>query len=341
MDKTIKISTKWRMIKRVFSVFLVFAMLVGVITSSGFFVQKADAASGDWTTIELNGTQDEIASQFKTFVDGNADLKKTLTDAIDPSANSTHLLFTELSNNIFGFDMYWTPSSVSLGYISGSWDYNKRYQMILSDVYDGTLDYNVYVTLQPSANAFTDIQGHWAYDDINWAVESGIMDGMDATHFVPDGTLTRAMLAAILMRQSDVSSEENLAYYNTTSFKDSDQSAWWNPYVEWAKGCGYVDGFEDGTFRPNDSITRQDLATILMRYIGGDDGDIIGDASLNFSDKDQISDYAQNAVLTLTNDGIINGMGDGNFNPKGTATRAQVAKMIKALVAAGLTGGDV
>lgn len=183
-----------------------------------------------------------------------------------------------------------------------------------------------------NVNNFNDVSGHWAYNDIKWAVESGLMNGIDATTFAPDGTLTRGMLVTILGRYDGA----DVSGYTSSSFGDVDISSWYGKYVQWAELNGIVTGFEDGTFRPNENISRQDLATILWRYIDYKDwknkmGYPMFIASFVPSDIKEIADYAGSPVSYLCDYGIINGMDDGTFQPLGNATRAQVAKIFHTL----------
>ena len=188
-------------------------------------------------------------------------------------------------------------------------------------------------TTMPSATPtvnidnFTDVSGNWAYDDIKWAVENGLMNGISATTFAPDMTLTRGMLVTILGRYdgADITSFKTI-----NTFGDVKTSDYYHDYVEWAYDYNIVEGTGNGNFSPDSNISRQDLATIIDRYL---EGKITVNTSLTnlFADDGQIASYAKTAVYNLRNLGIIDGMGNNQFQPKGTATRAQVAKIFRAV----------
>ncbi|MCL2740227.1 MAG: S-layer homology domain-containing protein [Oscillospiraceae bacterium] len=166
---------------------------------------------------------------------------------------------------------------------------------------------------------------HWGYEDAKWAIESGLMNGVYSDTFEPDGTLTRGMLVTILGRYEGVDVE---SYKAKKSFTDVASGEWYHPYVEWAKEKDIVTGIEPTYFAPNAKISRQDLATILLRYMKykGYDTNKSGGT---FVDEAQIASYAKEAVKVLSGYEIINGMGANDFQPTGEATRAQVAKMFR------------
>ncbi len=96
--------------------------------------------------------------------------------------------------------------------------------------------------------------------------------------------------------------------------------------ITWAAANGIVSGYGGGKFGPNDNITREQLATILWRY---SKSPAATNKELHFNDADEISGYALDAIRWAVEHGILNGFGDGRLGPKGLATRAQVAQMLK------------
>ena len=96
--------------------------------------------------------------------------------------------------------------------------------------------------------------------------------------------------------------------------------------ITWAAANGIVSGYGGGKFGPNDNITREQLATILWRY---SKSPAATNKELHFNDADEISGYALDAIRWAVEHGILNGFGDGRIGPKGLATRAQVAHMLK------------
>ncbi len=177
----------------------------------------------------------------------------------------------------------------------------------------------------PRDISFSDVPGFWAEDYINYLAINGIVNGMGEGRFEPSYTMTRAMFVTIIGRLSKV----NTASYTTTQFNDVDVGAWYGPYVAWASQNGIVNGYGDGTFLPNASISREQMAVIIMRY-----AQFCGVNLQNknpqavFSDDSLFSAWAKDSVYGAQRTGLINGRPDNTFDPKGTATRAEVCTVI-------------
>ena len=169
-------------------------------------------------------------------------------------------------------------------------------------------------------NPYTDIDNYeWAQEAIIGLTNAGIVNGMGENEFNPAGEVTREQFCKMVVLMFGVY-KENIV----TSFDDVDPDAWYTDYVASAVEAGYVEGQSDEYFGIGESIMRQDMATILYRALG-QTGD---EVELTFSDVDNIADYAKNAVAELVGLNVINGYTDGTFLPRGTATRAEAAKMV-------------
>ena len=112
----------------------------------------------------------------------------------------------------------------------------------------------------------------------------------------------------------------NTASINFTDVKPND---WFYDSVKAAYGCGYIQGISNDTFAPNDFVTREDMAVMICRYLG-----INYDKKAQFADLSDISDYAEEAVYTLAQAGIMNGFEDNSFGPQKSALRAEVSSVI-------------
>lgn len=169
--------------------------------------------------------------------------------------------------------------------------------------------------------AFTDVvAGSWYYDAVKYAVDNKIMSGTSETSFAPNAKLTRSMLAQILYNHAGKPAAA------ASSLKDIASGSWYSSAVGWAAANGIVTGYSDGTFRPGDSITREQLALMLYRYAGSPA--VTGSLSA-YSDAASVSVYAQDAMKWATANGIITGNGSATtLDPKGNASRAQVAVML-------------
>ncbi|OON98940.1 MAG: hypothetical protein ATN35_02725 [Epulopiscium sp. Nele67-Bin004] len=186
------------------------------------------------------------------------------------------------------------------------------------------------ITVTPDASGdirsiFSDIpSGAWYCVDVANVYNQGIMTGISNTEFGPQNTANRAMMAAILHRMDD-----SATLSLTNSFSDVVSGAWYEASVNWAVSAGVYGGFEDGTFRPNDPITREQLVTIMYNYATYRQYDISTSADIStFSDGNSVAAWASTAMEWAVGNGIVGGK-DGNLlDPKGTATRAEIAAII-------------
>lgn len=159
----------------------------------------------------------------------------------------------------------------------------------------------------------------WYAGAINYVTEQGLMSGTGGGRFSPDAPMTRAMLAAILYRN-----EGQPPVVDIGAFSDVKDS-WYASAVNWEVASGIVSGYSDGRFGVNDNITREDLAAILWRYVGRP----TASPSQDFSDESSIASYAAPAVDWARANGIISGKGNNRFDPKGSATRAEAATILR------------
>ena len=183
-------------------------------------------------------------------------------------------------------------------------------------------------------NKFEDVnESDWFYDSVMFVYLHGLMVGTSSEPmlFSPDDPLTRAMVVTVLCRlQNAVPAIE---YENP--FSDVVEGEWYANAVKWAAANDIVLGYGDGTYGPNDYITREQMAAILYRYEQFT-GNIPVDVTIakEFADQNEISEYAKNAVDKLTMQNIITGKPDNLFDPSGNATRAEFAAMLYKLIAA-------
>ena len=186
-------------------------------------------------------------------------------------------------------------------------------------------------TPEPSTDVtdtFNDVTpGAWYVDVVQYAYDHGLMTGTSATTFEPDTTTSRAMIVSILHRL------EGSPNVGTSDFFDVASGAWYAAPVAWAAENGIVAGFEDGTFGPNDPITREQMASILYRYAEYKGIDTSARATLDaYSDAGSISPWATDVVSWANAVGLMNGVGENTLDPQGTATRAQVAAMLQRFI---------
>lgn len=173
---------------------------------------------------------------------------------------------------------------------------------------------------------FVDVPEEKYYTEaVSYVAEQGYMEGTGDGQFSPNEKVTRGMIVQILYAQSgkpDVSAE--------SSFKDLKEDKWYTDAVNWATENELVSGYTDGTFKADTVITRQQMVAILYKYaqLNGYDTSVRGVLS-DYSDADEISSYAVDAMRWAVGNHLISGTGNG-LDPKGTATRGQIAVIMQA-----------
>ena len=176
-------------------------------------------------------------------------------------------------------------------------------------------------------DAFSDLdKTEWYHDGIHYCLENGLMKGMSKTVFAPGTTITRAMIVAILCRL-----EGEPEFTNDNVFTDVESGSWYEKAVAWANSQGIVRGYGDGTFGPDDPVTREQLALILYKYAQYKEKGFTGGwvFLLDLVDRASISEWADEAVHWCSMKGIISGKEGKVFDPQGNATRAEAASMIQ------------
>lgn len=178
----------------------------------------------------------------------------------------------------------------------------------------------------PSAG-YRDVPGNaWYHQYVDYALSHQYMTGTAKNVFSPDGTVTRAQVATILYAKKG-----KPAIGNSTSFGDVKQGQWYYDPVQWCSGYGLVAGYPNGNFGPGDAITREQLVAILYQYTQKE-----GKSTWNFgnlarySDASDVSDYALPAMRWAVSIGLVQGTDSRVLSPKKTATRAEIAVVLKA-----------
>ncbi|MBQ2678770.1 MAG: carbohydrate-binding domain-containing protein [Firmicutes bacterium] len=174
------------------------------------------------------------------------------------------------------------------------------------------------------SSKFDDVKtSSWYYKAVNFASEKGLMSGMTDKRFEPQTSASRAMVAAILYRLAGSPEVEYKAL-----FSDIAEGKWYSDAVIWAAENGIVSGFSDGTFGPDKSITREELASMLHRYAlkTGDKSE--GADLTDFNDSKKVSSWAEESMKWAVGEELINGDENKNLNPKSNATRAEFAQIL-------------
>lgn len=176
----------------------------------------------------------------------------------------------------------------------------------------------------PESMPFTDVKpSDWYYSAVRYARANNFFNGITATTFGANGTLTRGMFVTVLGRMAGVDTAD---YPGDSGFGDVKNSSYCAPYVQWAAKYGITSGAGNGLFLPDATVTRQQMAAFLVRYF--DAFQVNYDTGENVTtlpdDLDKVAPYARDAVTKLWKQGLLNGNGV-SFDPEGNATRAQTA----------------
>lgn len=174
-------------------------------------------------------------------------------------------------------------------------------------------------------NPFYDVsENDWFYLAVRFCNENGFISGATEYTFNPYAEANRAMIIAILWRlEGSPQAEPN-------SFTDVSPDAYYADAVSWGVEEGIISGYSKDTFAPNEKVTREQMASILYRYASYHGWDISADQNLDrFTDAEEASGYAEDALCWATSHGIINGMENNRLDPRGNATRAQVASILR------------
>ena len=175
-------------------------------------------------------------------------------------------------------------------------------------------------------NPFADVKADdWFFEDVGFAYSHGLFAGTGAAAFSPRAPMTRGMLVTVLGRLHGI----DTSGFAGGTFSDVDAATYYAAYVEWARAAGVVSGVGDNKFAPDTPISRQDLAVILYNYIQFAEKDLPKKREYEeFLDDADIASYASDAVNALYMADVIRGKPGNLFDPKGEATRAEVAAML-------------
>lgn len=172
---------------------------------------------------------------------------------------------------------------------------------------------------------FTDVdQDKWYHEGVDYAIKNGLMNGTGADTFAPDATTTRAMVVTILYRL-----DGEPAVTKDIPFADVPAGQWYSNAINWAAANGIVDGYGNGKFGPDDTITREQMAAILYRYASYKGYSVSDLANLTgYTDAASVSEWASTAMRWAVAEGLIEGTSATTLSPSGDSTRAEVATIL-------------
>ena len=171
--------------------------------------------------------------------------------------------------------------------------------------------------VEPELPVLTDISGHWAKANIEYLVQMGAISGYPDNTFKPDNPITRAEFAVVLVKAFDLEAATGKVFDDTASH-------WAKDYIATAAANGIVTGYSETEFGPDDLITREQMAVMIVKAAKMS----LLTGELNFSDAEDISDWATSYVVTAVQNELMKGYLDNSFKPLGNATRAEAVTVI-------------
>ena len=180
-----------------------------------------------------------------------------------------------------------------------------------------------------SGNPFQDVNRNaWFYSYVNHAYTFGLFDGTSSATFSPRTTMTRAMFVQVLANLENIDRSD----YTNSRFNDVADGQWYAAAVEWAAASGIVNGISPDLFDPDAPVTREQMLVILYNYLTYKGYEIPPSQAPSFTDESEISPWALEAVKALQGIGVVTGKGNNIFDPKGIASRAEVAATLVRLI---------
>ncbi len=173
-------------------------------------------------------------------------------------------------------------------------------------------------------HSFLDLQGHWAEDAVCALYQSQVVQGYSEKNFAPNNTVTRAEFVKMVLKGLSY----NVYSIQSAAFTDTEASDWYYSYVSFAHSKGFIDGYSDGSFHPNEPITRAEAIQILINtagFLGGYDS---SEVNHMFTDVNG-NDWFATAVAIGVDYELIKGYGDGSFRPHNDMTRAEASVLIE------------
>ena len=180
------------------------------------------------------------------------------------------------------------------------------------------------------AATFGDVEaGGWYQGAVGFVTARGLFTGTSENHFMPDGTMTRAMLVTVLNRLAAGQDKYVFEAESPAAFSDVPEGTWYTDAVKWAGGAGLVGGVGGGRFDPDGKITREQMAVILYRFAGQP---ALTAGQLEFTDAGEASDGSFDALVWATTEGLLSGKGNHRLDPRGSATRAEVSAILQRFI---------
>jgi hypothetical protein len=259
------------------------------------------------TATGANGTTVEINDFGNTYVERSI----KLADEVDPATTTV---------------VVWDETAEELNFVPAIFE-------VVNDIQRATIFRNansIYAVLSVDKADFTDVPAnHWAAEDIELLSNKLIVAGVSAEQFDPNRNITRAEFARLVVRSLGLNNSTEEA-----EFSDVEGDEWYADEVATAAEAGLIFGYDDGTFRPTQTITRAELAAMVVRAMtfAGTDVELTtaeqAEALESFRDLNQVGAWAQDELAIAVSEGIVLGVGADRLAPNSNATRAEATAML-------------
>lgn len=252
-----------------------------------------------------NGTSIEITNFGSTYIERTIILPGTYN-----TSNTTALLFN--------------PDQATFSFVPSILLDNGR----TTEVVIKRNGNSIYAVVSGS-KTFADLQGYWAKSEIELLASKRIINGVTLNSFSPNSPITRAEFTAILVRSLGLSTSDT-----TTAFSDVAIEDWFADVIAVAVDAGIIEGYKDGLFKPNERITRQQMAVMLSRALNyvNKSVPVYDEIFEKYTDNGSISSWAKHSVAEMLTTQIIKGKSETTIDPISNASRAEAAVMIKRLL---------
>jgi glucan-binding YG repeat protein len=316
--------------------------------------------SAGGTSLELNGSPVKVTFDAKALAEIQKQSSGNISINIVPNAKLSSAAKTMIGTRpVYDMTVNYTKSgknatvtsfgggtaTVSIPYTLGKkeavgglyavyMDEKGNATRIVGSVYDTNSSCVIFTTTHfsrygvgytaPSAK-FTDISSHWAKESIDYVVGRGLLSGTSETTFTPNSAMTQGMLVTALGRLANVDTKA----YTTSSFTDVKADSTFRPYIEWAYKKGIVQGTGNGKFEADRAVTREEIAVIFSNYAKATGYTLpVTRTATAYADASSIGSAYKTAVTAMQQAGIVMGDTGNKFNPKASATRAEVSSML-------------
>ncbi|WP_312059967.1 S-layer homology domain-containing protein [Anaerotignum sp.] len=270
---------------------------------------NAKTAIGNRPAYDLKATYG-IGKSVTDFGNGNINVEIPYTLQEGEIGENVHAIYVDTKGDITYLD-------------------DSRYDTQRERVMFSTRHLSIYGVAYKANCKFTDIEGHWAKDDILFVADGGLMTGTSATTFSPNGYMTRGMFVTALGRLANA----DTSTYKQSSFTDVKADAYYMGYIEWGVKNNILVGVGGGKFDPDGFVTREQMAVIMDKYASAMRIKLPEVYPQNiFADNAKMGAWAASSTKRIQMSGIIQSKSNNFYDPQGTATRAEVSAVLHRFV---------